>query len=150
MRPVTLLKETPKWMFSCGCYKTSNNTYFEEHQHTAVSQLTLGSDCLGFFSEQLLWKYFNLKILQKYQLLLNQSFKRNLAQMPCLNLTPPFERRFHMIIIRDDTHMTSIKINFPDLQPLSLDFRSLILNTPTPSSWLSSPTNYGTTTAAWM
>ena len=54
MRPVTLLKETPTWIFSCGCYKISKNTYFDENQRTAVYQLTLGSDFLGLFSEQLL------------------------------------------------------------------------------------------------
>ena len=95
-------------------------------------------------------KTCQLKILQKYGSLSNQSFKYNLAYMVSLNLTPPFEPRIHTLIIRDNTHMTSMKINFQDLHPLSVDFGSLILNTPTPSSRLPSPTNYGTTTAAWM
>ena len=34
-------------MFSCEYCKISKNTYFEEHLHTAASEVTLGNDCLG-------------------------------------------------------------------------------------------------------
>ena len=67
----------------------SKKIYFEEHQRTAVSQLTLGCDCLRTFSEQSLS---------------NESFKHNSAHMPSLNITPPFEPWFHTFIIREDTH----------------------------------------------
>ena len=54
----------------------SKKIYFEENQRTAVSQLTLGCDCLGTFSAQSLS---------------NQSFKHNSAHMPSLNVKPLFE-----------------------------------------------------------
>ena len=38
-------------MFSCGYCQVSKNTYFEEHQRMAASEVTLGSDCLGLFFE---------------------------------------------------------------------------------------------------
>ena len=34
-------------MFSCEYWEISKNTYFAEHLRTAVSEETLGSDCLG-------------------------------------------------------------------------------------------------------
>ena len=34
-------------MFSCEYCKISKSNYFEEHLHTAASEVTLGSDCLG-------------------------------------------------------------------------------------------------------
>ena len=36
-------------MFSCEYWEISKNTYFEEHQHTAASEVTLGSGYLGLF-----------------------------------------------------------------------------------------------------
>ena len=35
-------------MFSCEYCEISKNIYFEEHLRTAASEVTLGSDCLGF------------------------------------------------------------------------------------------------------
>ena len=34
-------------MFSCEYCGICKGTYFEEHQRTAVSEVILGSDCLG-------------------------------------------------------------------------------------------------------
>ena len=34
-------------MFFCEYCEISNNTYFEEHLHTAASEVILRSDCLG-------------------------------------------------------------------------------------------------------
>ena len=73
-------------------------TYFEEHLHTAASELTLESDCL----EICFWTVAcsNSVILQKYLSLSNQSFKHNSALMLSLHLTPlHFEPRFRMFII---------------------------------------------------
>ena len=59
-------------------------------------KLTFGSDCLELY----FWTVA-FKTNQKYQSISNQSFKRNLAHMPCLNLTPKlsFESCFRMFII---------------------------------------------------
>ena len=35
-------------MFFYEYCEISKNTYFEEHLRTAASEVTLGSDCLGF------------------------------------------------------------------------------------------------------
>ena len=35
-------------MFSCEYCEISKNIYFEEHLRTAASEVTLGSDYLGF------------------------------------------------------------------------------------------------------
>ena len=43
----TFIKKTTSQMFSCEYCEISKNTYFEEHLHTAASEETLGSDCLG-------------------------------------------------------------------------------------------------------
>ena len=90
-------------MFSCEYCEISKNTYFEEHLRTAASEVTLESDCLGLHLGSRFQNHPDLVILQKYQLLLNQSFKNNLAHMPSLNLTPTFsfEPRFRMFIIND-------------------------------------------------
>ena len=73
-------------MFSCECFKISKTTYFEEHLHTAASEVTLGSDCLG---------------ISFGQLLSNQNFNHSSAHIPALNLTLrlSFEPRFRMFII---------------------------------------------------
>ena len=34
-------------MFSCEYCEISKSSYFQEHQHTAASEVNLGSDCLG-------------------------------------------------------------------------------------------------------
>ena len=34
-------------MFSCEYYGICKGAYFKEHLHTAVSEVILGSDCLG-------------------------------------------------------------------------------------------------------
>ena len=62
-------------MFSCEYWKISKNTYLEEHLHTAASEVTLGSDCLGLSFWRIAFKTIltNTLILQKYQLLSNQS-----------------------------------------------------------------------------
>ena len=58
------------------------NIYFQEHLHTAVSELILRSDCLKLC----FWIAFNnlldSVILQKYQPLSNHNFKQNLVYMP--------------------------------------------------------------------
>ena len=38
-RPTTLLKKTLTHMFSCKYCKISKSTYFQEHLHTAVSEI---------------------------------------------------------------------------------------------------------------
>ena len=40
-------KQTPTQTFSCEYFKIFQITYFEEHMHTATSEVTLESDCLG-------------------------------------------------------------------------------------------------------
>ena len=61
-----------------------------------ISEASLGSDCLELSFWAFIFKHPDLKILQKYQSLSNQSFKHNLAHIPSLNLTPTrsFEPRF--------------------------------------------------------
>ena len=39
--------KTPTQTFSCEYCEISKSTYFEEHLHTADSEVTLGIDCLG-------------------------------------------------------------------------------------------------------
>ena len=43
-------------MFSYEYCQISRNTYFEEHQQMATSELALGSDCLGFCSRTFAFK----------------------------------------------------------------------------------------------
>ena len=80
-------------IFSCEYCEISKDTCFEEHLPTAVSEVTLGSDCLGNNPDSV--------ILRKYQLLSNQRFKHNSTHMSSLNLTPTlsFEPRFCMFIM---------------------------------------------------
>ena len=77
-------------MFSCEYCKIFKNTYFQEHLDTAAWKLTLGSDC----SELCFWSHIQnhpeFLILQKYQLLPNQTFKHNLVHVSPLNLTLRF------------------------------------------------------------
>ena len=40
---------TPTQTFSCEYCEISKSTYFDEHLHTAASEVTLGSDFLGLF-----------------------------------------------------------------------------------------------------
>ena len=40
-------KKTSTPMFSCEYCKIFKNIYYEEHLHTAASEVTLGSDCFG-------------------------------------------------------------------------------------------------------
>ena len=89
-------------MFSCEYCEISKNTYLEEHLRTAISEVTLGSNCLGlsFFLPRRFQNHPDSVILQKYQLLSNKSFKQNSAHMSSLNLTLKlsFEPRFRMFI----------------------------------------------------
>ena len=92
-------------MFSCEYCEISKNTYLEEHLRTAISEVTLGSNCLGlsFFLPRRFQNHPDSVILQKYHLLSNQSFKHNSVYITSLNLTPTlsFESRFRMFIIND-------------------------------------------------
>ena len=76
-------------------------TPFQEYLHTDASEVSLGSDCLWFCFWTVAFKYPDLVILQKYQLLPNQGFKHNAAHIPSLSLTPTlsFGPRFCMFII---------------------------------------------------
>ena len=58
------------------------NIYFQEHLHTAVSELILGSDCLKLCFWIAFNNHLDSVILQKYQPLSNQNFKQNLVYMP--------------------------------------------------------------------
>ena len=62
--------------------------FFQEHLHAAASEVSLGSDCLGLSFWTVAFKTNpDLVILQKHQLLSNQSFKHNSAHISSLNLT---------------------------------------------------------------
>ena len=71
----TVLKNFAIFMGKHLC-EIFQNTCFEEHLCTAVSELTFWSDCLEFC----FWI--------AYQTLSNQSFKQNLAYMPSICLNP--------------------------------------------------------------
>ena len=43
-------------MFSCEYWEIPKNTYFKEHQRTAASEETLGSDCLGLSFRRVAFK----------------------------------------------------------------------------------------------
>ena len=43
----TSLKKTQTQIFSCEYCEISKSTYFQEHLHAAISEVSLGSDCLG-------------------------------------------------------------------------------------------------------
>ena len=76
-------------MFSCEFCEISKNTYFEEHLRTAASELILGLFRTSFLDSRF-QNHHDLVILQKYESLSNQGFKRNSVHMPTLNLTLRF------------------------------------------------------------
>ena len=101
VRPANLFKKTQTQMFFCKYCEISKSTYFQKHLHMAISEASLGSDCLELSFCAFTFKHPELEILQKYQSLSHQSFKHNLAHIPSLNLTPilSFGSRFCMFII---------------------------------------------------
>ena len=103
-------KATPTQMFFY-C-ETFTNIIVEEHLVTTASELTLEKDCLELYFGNHFQNHLDSVILQKYQLLSNQSFKQHSAHMPSLNLTPtpPFEPR--LILNLDSSLMvTTNKVN---------------------------------------
>ena len=86
---------------------TLSNCVQEKRLFVEISQYSQESTCFKV-SFELLRSFFldggfqnlpELALLEKYQLLLNQSFKYNSAHIPSLNLTPTlsFEPRFRML-----------------------------------------------------
>ena len=97
-------------MFSCEYCETSKNTYFKEHLRTATSDFRKWL-FKTFFLDSHFQNHLDLVILQKYQSLLNESFKYKSVHSPPLNLTPTlsFESSFCIFIINGhDTKSTCL------------------------------------------
>ena len=97
-------------MFSCEYCETSKNTYFKEHLRTATSDFRKWL-FKTFFLDSHFQNHLDLAILQKYQSLLNESFKYKSVHSPPLNLTPTlsFESSFCIFIINGhDTKSTCL------------------------------------------
>ena len=62
---IFITKEIPAQVFPCEYQEIFKDTYFEAHLHTAASNVTLESDCLGLFSGELLSKPSELSKITK-------------------------------------------------------------------------------------
>ena len=90
----SFIKNTPTQMFSCEYCEISRSTYFKVYLRTNSSDMFWTVFRKWLFRTLFLYNHFQKHpdsvILQKYQSLSNQSFKRNSGHILSLNLTLRF------------------------------------------------------------